>query len=102
MKLSETKWFIYAKENYNKFIVWFVFLFVTALLIFLTIKIIGGIGKESNSVTNLKPDEVKIYFQKSTPDSLLNVLKGEIDGIQRALESMQQDSITVSVQKVTK
>lgn len=102
MKFSETKWFLYTKENYHKFIIWFVFLFVTAFLVFFTIKIIDGIGKESNSATKVKPDEVKIYFQKSTPDSLLNVLKGEIDGIQRTLESMQQDSITVSVQKVTK
>lgn len=102
MKFSETKWFLYTKENYHKFIVWFVFFFLTTLLIILTIKIIDGIGKESNGAPNVKPDEVKIYFQKSTPDSLLNVLKGEIDGIQRTLESMQQDSITVSVQKVTK
>lgn len=102
MKFSEMKWVVYVKENYHKLIVWFVFLFVTALLIFLTIKIIDGIGKEPNSSTNIKPDEVKIYFQKSTPDSLLNVLKEEVDDVQRALDSMRQDSITVSVQKVMK
>ena len=96
------KWLVYVKENHHKYIVWFVFLFVTALLVFLTIKIIDGMGKEPNSATNVKPDEVKIYFQKSTPESLLNVLKEEVDDVQRTLESMRQDSITMSVQKATK
>ena len=102
MNLSDKKWIKYVKENYYKFIVWFVFIFVTTLLGFLTFKIIERIVEDPNSASTMKPEEVKIYFQKTTPDSLLIVLKEEVDNVQKALESIQQDSITVSVQKVTK
>ena len=102
MKLSEMKWFKYVKENHYKFVVWFVFFFVTALLVFLAFNIIVRIENESQGASNMKPDEIKVYFQKSAPDSLLNVLKEEVDSVHKALESMQHDSITVSVQKVTK
>ena len=102
MELSNNKWIKYVKENYYRFIVWSVFIFVTALLVFLSFKIIERLEGRSSSSSDKKLEEVKVYFQKSTPDSLLIVLKEEVDNVQRALESLQQDSITVSVQKVSK
>ena len=102
MKLSEKEWFKYLMENKHKFVVWFVFLFVTLVLLFLTTRIIDGVSTDSKIHQRESVDEVKIYLQKSTPDSLLNVLKEEVDMIQNTLESMQQDSIAISVRKVSK
>ena len=100
MKWEEKQWFQYLKTNAHKLAVWFVFLFVTAILVALTIDIISRLPQGDKPEPSTK--ELKIYFQKSVPDSLLNVLKDEVDSIQETLESMQQDSITVSVQKVSK
>lgn len=100
MDIKDTKWYKYIKENAHKFIVWFVFLLITALLVILAARIIESIGVDN---TQQHPvDEVKIYFQKSVPDSLLNTLSNEVEKIQQTLDSMRQDSIAVSVQKVTK
>ena len=49
-----------------------------------------------------RPSAHRLILMSRNTEGLTNVLKGEMDGIQRTLESMQQDSITVSVQKVMK
>ena len=100
MSIKEKKWYQYLEVNGHKFALWFVFFFVTALSIWLTMRIISDIKEKEKAPQ--RSEEVKIYFQKSVPDSLLNILKNDIDGIQATLESMQQDSIAVSVQKVAR
>lgn len=100
MELEDKKWYQYFKSNAHKIAVWLVFLFVTAILVALSIGIISRLPKGDN--TEQKTEEVRIYFQKSVPDSLMNVLKEEVDSVQRTLQLMQHDSIAVSVHKVSK
>lgn len=100
MVIKDTKWYKYIMENAHKFYVWLVFLFVTAVLVFLTIKIILGLENEKP----IKPtvEEVKVYFPKNGPDTLLNTIQEKLGEIQETIEVMRKDSISVSVQKVIK
>lgn len=100
MKITETKWYRYVKENEHKYLVWFIFFFVSAILVFLTIEILSAISSGRSSMPPV--EEVKIYFPKNESDTLLDVVNGKLIEIQEAIEEMRKDSISVSVQKLIK
>lgn len=100
MAIKDTKWYRYINENGHKFYVWFIFLFVTTVLVFLTIRIISGL--EPEKADKLTIEEVKVYFPKNEPDTLLRTIHKKLGEIQETIEVMRKDSFPVSVQKVIK
>ena len=100
MAIKNSKWYRYVVENGHRFVLWFVFLFVTAILVFLTVKIIEVIPNKKAASPSV--EEVKIYFPKNEPDTLYKAVTGKLIEIQETIDSMRKDSISVSVQKVAK
>lgn len=97
---SKFKWIRYISDNLHKFLVWFIFLFVTAILVYLSAMIISRIPIERKQGAYV--EEVKIYFPESEPDTLLTVIQEQLEAIQETIEMMRNDSISVSVKKLSK
>lgn len=100
MEIKKTEWYRYLADNVHKYVMWFIFIFVTAILVFLSIRIIDEIPNNNQKVPSV--EEVKIYFPKNEPDTLYEVVTRKLLEIQQTIDSMRKDSISVSVQKVAK
>ena len=100
MDIKKTKWYRYLADNGHKYVLWFIFLFVTTILVFLSIRIIDAIPNDNPQKPSV--EEVKIYFPKNEPDTLYEVVTTKLLEFQETINSMRKDSISVSVQKVTK
>ena len=102
MNFKQTDCYRYWLENRHKFLVWFIFFFVTSVIVFLAIKILAGVHNETVNSPKSTVEEVKVFFPATEPDTLLNVIENKLVEIQETIDSMRKDSITVSIQKISK
>lgn len=86
----------YLRDNISSIVVNCSFAVVVLLVVSFTFFIVSSTAKEDNQLP--QQTIVKVYFNDN--DSIIPVLKSEMDSLKRKLDSIRNDSISVQISKI--